>query len=57
VKFSLEIEMGNDAVQTRGHIGELLRVVARAITSAVEKRSGKIRDDNGNTVGEWRFTK
>jgi hypothetical protein len=60
--FTLKIKMGNAAMLTGEDIARALREVARDIERNVgdeelNKRvafKGKIRDINGNTVGEWR---
>jgi hypothetical protein len=49
--FELKIELGNDAMQTRGDVADaLVRVVAELMGDGNE---GGIRDENGNTVGQW----
>ncbi len=60
MKFTLEIELGNDAMQTYVNIRTALREVAvmlGASTSAHRKITkvdgGRIMDVNGNTVGAW----
>lgn len=55
-KFILEIDLGNDMMRTRLHVGSKLKeVVGDVLTKG--KTEGKIRDANGNTVGKWEFQK
>lgn len=65
LKFTLSIELGNDAMQTPGDIAEALRKVAAHLTNPgnweqgpVETTSGSIciMDTNGNGVGQFRVT-
>jgi hypothetical protein len=51
-KFTLSIELGNDAMRKRRDIARALRNVAARLTEGAAD-DGKIRDENGNTVGEW----
>ena len=51
--FKLEIRLGNDAMQTHQHIASALRELALNIDDREETVAGRLRDDNGNTVGEW----
>jgi hypothetical protein len=53
-KFTVTIELGNDAMRTRKTVARTLGLVADNIAQTREK-SGRIRDTNGNTVGEWKF--
>ena len=65
MRFLLEIELGNDAMQTPADLARSLQVVVGelAILALEVHRSGpelrlvssSIRDDNGNTVGSFRF--
>ena len=51
-KFKLEIRLGNDAMQTMDDIAEALeRVAVGNIHNG--QNTGRIFDDNGNTVGTW----
>ena len=50
-RFRLVIDLGNDEMRTRKHIAGALRSVAYKLENGHE--SGKIRDENGNTVGEF----
>ena len=61
MKFKLEIELGNDAMQTGEDIAAALHHVAGAIDTIGDMRgadpydkSGVIRDLNGNRVGQWK---
>jgi hypothetical protein len=60
VKFILEIELGNEAMQYTGHIADALRDVVSTldcdpVAEAIDQ-TGVIRDINGNTVGKWEVT-
>jgi hypothetical protein len=58
-EFTLTITLGNDAMQTGGDVAEALREVAGRIDDrrgGLFEDSGRIRDANGNTVGEWRVS-
>lgn len=59
MRFTLEIELGNEAMQTQADVREAIRktfsVEAESIT--LYPRDGQIiRDLNGNTVGKWEVT-
>ena len=56
-EFTLRIEMGNEAMQTSEDVAGVLRDVANRLDYCMDRQSGKILDYNGNTVGEWGFTK
>ena len=51
-EFVLSIRLGNDAMQSGPDVAAALRKVADRIESDLEAR-GKVRDANGNTVGEF----
>lgn len=57
MKFILEIEIGNDAMQTYVNIAEALANVAQKLKydfmAPVRSDWYTIRDINGNTVGKW----
>jgi len=58
VAFMLEIEIGNDAMQSGAEIAAALRSVANEIESIRNPRptdSRRIRDVNGNLVGGYNF--
>lgn len=51
--FELSIDLGNAAMQTPGDVVEaLIQVTARIGMGETE---GRIKDRNGNSVGEWVF--
>ena len=57
-KFRLNIEMGNDAMQTPRELAEALRELATRVESIAEDEtqvSAKVLDDNGNEVGSWEY--
>lgn len=51
-KFKLHIKLGNDAMSTKDDIANALRELADKLDRTSDD-SGRIRDYNGNTVGEW----
>lgn len=58
MKFTLEIEFGNDAMQTKADLSAVLTELAARIPRSIVGRIGSgdygsIRDINGNTVGKW----
>lgn len=54
MKFQLEIELGNDAMQTTEDVAEALEQVAKEL-SLIVSGWGSIRDRNGNKVGTWKL--
>ncbi len=54
MSFTLKIQLGNAAMLNGLHVAEALRRVAATLerTGGLDD-SGRIRDFNGNTVGEW----
>lgn len=56
-KFVLEIELGNDGMRTRKDVVYALRALSADRILETKDEGGKIRDDNGNTVGKWEFVK
>ncbi|MEK6794903.1 MAG: hypothetical protein AABZ39_09010 [Spirochaetota bacterium] len=52
--FRLQIELGNDAMQSRNDILVALKNVAIRIIGGED--DGKIMDENGNTVGNFKIT-
>jgi hypothetical protein len=63
--FQLTIELGNDAMRTGSDIAGALGQVATRLThdeftgadlGPDAEASGRIRDENGNTVGTWSVT-
>lgn len=51
-KFTLTIEMGNDAMSTRWDVQDVLsRVVIKQLDGSHD--DGHIMDANGNHVGDW----
>lgn len=52
-EFTLQIRMGNDAMQTARDASDALIEVSEDILNG--RTEGRIRDLNGNTVGEWEF--
>jgi hypothetical protein len=51
-KFTLTITMGNDAMRSRA---DVIGALGAAVQNIRHDYEGRIRDDNGNTVGEWHF--
>jgi hypothetical protein len=60
MKFTLEIELGNDAMLTRNDIEDALRRLGQNCKymsdPPEEGNEGDIMDYNGNTVGHWYVT-
>lgn len=65
MKFTVEIELGNDAVQTADDIAQILystadRIIDVTGSDPLTEHVGafrNIRDLNGNTVGLWQVVK
>lgn len=55
-KFTLEINLGNDAMQDSLDIAMALKDLANDMADTLNPRSHNIYDMNGNTVGTARFT-
>lgn len=55
-KFTLEIELGNDAMRTYQDIREVLQMVTKGRHGPKIGDGNNIRDLNGNTVGRWEIT-
>ena len=55
MKFTLEIELGNDAMRTANDVANALdRIADEVLFVGLTGRA--IRDTNGNTVGKWEVT-
>lgn len=54
MRFKLEIELGNDAMQTPMDVAMALTSLADRLTAS-PPTEGVIRDENGNPVGRWSF--
>jgi hypothetical protein len=61
MKFKLEIELGNDAMQTFDDVLEALQESHSSLADGSEPfivgDYDLLRDVNGNTVGKWEVTK
>lgn len=55
MKFTLEVNLGNEAMETADHLAAMLRKVAKEVdkSPADGPEVHPIRDVNGNTVGKW----
>lgn len=62
MKIVFEIELGNDRMQTPSDVSQAIQ---RAMAGATRPGlwaplepgdDGRLRDDNGNTVGEWKVS-
>lgn len=54
MKFTLEIELGNEAMRTGRDVSGLLEGIARGLaTDLVPDEPVKLYDANGNTIGSW----
>jgi hypothetical protein len=60
MKFTLEIELGFEAMQTRKDLEEVLRKLGQNLMYLNEipkvGDNGRIRVNGGNTVGKWEVT-
>lgn len=59
--FTLTIELGNDAMQTGADVAEALRRLAHRLEDddaygELKPTSQRIKDRNGNTVGQFTVT-
>lgn len=55
--FKLRVGMGNDAMQDSLDVASMLRSLADKIeTYGFGSGAQSLRDENGNTVGEWEAT-
>jgi hypothetical protein len=58
-RFVLDIELGNDAMQTPDDVREALQRICHVdgtlanLTNFTDEDEGNIRDANGNRVGKW----
>jgi hypothetical protein len=60
-EFTLNIELGNEAMQTGLDVAEALKKVAKKIymfggEDELIGCGGKIMDGNGNSVGSWQVS-
>ena len=56
--FTLKIKTDNAAFEDAGpEVARILRDLARQLEGETGEASGRLRDLNGNTVGEYRLTK
>jgi len=51
--FRVALEMGNDAMRLRAHVAKALEGLATELRNDRTRKEGKLRDENGNTVGIW----
>lgn len=52
-RFTLELALGNEAMQNPTQVADALRLVAKLVESG--DQVGNIRDTSGNTVGWFGF--
>jgi len=55
MKFTLDIDLGNDAMRSPEDIAHALETVAHRLRNESDGDTAPIRDTNGNTVGEWAY--
>lgn len=55
MKFTLEINMGNETMSSQYDVAEAVRKVSHHLTTRPGEDIGSIMDLNGNKVGEWAF--
>lgn len=56
MKFTLTINLGNDAIRTGNDVADALQETAINYLSNSDLRkgdSGRVMDKNGNNVGQW----
>lgn len=53
-RFKLEIELGNDTMQTRSDVARALEQVIATLRET-EITGGVVHDTNGNSTGSWRL--
>ena len=53
-RFTLTIDLGNDAMRARRHVARALADLAKKMPHE-DRTDGKILDENGNSVGRWEF--
>lgn len=56
MKFILEIELGNDAMQTPEDIAYAIDAINTWPLRFTPGQEEPVRDINGNTVGKWQIT-
>jgi hypothetical protein len=49
--FTVKIEMGNDAMQSRADLATAMDEISKKLRSGHDY--GNVMDENGNKVGEW----
>jgi hypothetical protein len=52
--FTLNIELGNDAMQTAEDVADVLHNVATDLLAG--RTDGRVSDGNGTMVGSWRLS-
>ena len=60
MKFTLKIELGNEAMQTDIDVAGALKEVSDRLSNGHKLSKddyGNIRDLNGDTVGAWKVTR
>ena len=60
MKFKLEIRLGNEAMENGMDLAMVLKTLAARLhreSDISDGDKGNLRDQNGNTVGEWEITK
>lgn len=51
--FTFTLELGNAAMMTGDDVARALRIAAAEVDDG--DTTGRVRDENGNTVGRWEF--
>ena len=57
MKFRMEVQLDNAAYDPDTWELELAANLRDVASKVWDHNSGKIRDSNGNTVGEWKITR
>lgn len=60
MKFTLEITLGNEAMQSADDVLDAFKESVERLwepgADLMQGDSGRLMDENGNTVGSWRVT-
>lgn len=56
MNFTVQVELGNDAMLKATDVARALRELSNRLSEATSPQGeGVVRDDNGNRVGRWAF--
>lgn len=56
-KFTIEIEIGNSAMMRPHHVAAAVEKISKQLPHVImlKGQTVKIQDENGNTVGFWKY--